>query len=54
MLDAAVAAGVTHLVGHEFRWATDRATVGRAIAEGMIGEPRFATFVSYVPIVADP
>ncbi len=54
MLDAAVAAGVTHLVGHEFRWATDRATVGRAIAEGMIGEPRFATFVSYVPMVADP
>ena len=30
MLDAAEHAGVTHLVGHEFRWATDRATVGRA------------------------
>jgi len=54
MLGAAERAGVTHLVGHEFRWATDRATVGRAIAEGRIGEPRFATFLSYVPLVADP
>ena len=47
-------ARVAHLVGHEFRWATERATVARAIADGMIGEPRFATFVSYVPMVADP
>jgi predicted dehydrogenase len=54
MLDAAATAGVTHLVGHEFRWASDRATVGRAIADGAIGEPRFATFVSFVPLVADP
>jgi predicted dehydrogenase len=54
MLEAATAAGVTHLVGHEFRWAVDRATVGRAISTGAIGEPRFATFVSYVPLVADP
>jgi predicted dehydrogenase len=54
MLDAATAARVTHLVGHEFRWAVDRATVGRAISTGAIGEPRFATFVSYVPLVADP
>jgi predicted dehydrogenase len=54
MLDAAEKAGVVHLVGHEFRWATDRATAGRAIADGRIGEPRFATFLSYVPLVADP
>jgi len=54
MLDAASEAGVTHLVGHEFRWAVDRATVGRAIASGAIGEPRFATFVSHVALVADP
>jgi len=54
MLDTAVAAGVCHLVGHEFRWASDRATVGRAIADGRIGEPRLATLVSYVPLVADP
>jgi len=54
MLDAAERAGVTHLVGHEFRWATERAVGGRAIESGAIGEPRFATFVSYVPLVADP
>ena len=54
MLAAAEAAGVTHLVGHEFRWAPERSVVGRAIADGAIGEPRFATFVQYVPLVADP
>jgi predicted dehydrogenase len=54
MLAAAEAAGVCHLVGHEFRWAVERSTVGRAISDGRIGEPRLATFVSYVPMVADP
>jgi predicted dehydrogenase len=54
MLAAAEAAGVCHLVGHEFRWASDRATVGRAIADGRIGAPRLATLVSYVPLVAAP
>jgi predicted dehydrogenase len=54
MLDAAERAGVTHLVGHEFRWAPERAVGGRAIEAGAIGRPRFATFVSYVPLVADP
>ncbi|MGQ0803713.1 MAG: Gfo/Idh/MocA family protein [Actinomycetota bacterium] len=54
MLRAADAAGVTHLVGHEFRWATDRAVAGRAIAEGAIGEPRLASFVQWLPLVADP
>ena len=53
MLAAAEAAGVTHLVGHEFRWATDRAVAGRAIAEGLIGEPRLASFVQWLPLVAD-
>jgi len=54
MLSAAQAAGVTNLVGHEFRWAPERACVGRAIAGGAIGTPRLATFVQYVPLVADP
>jgi predicted dehydrogenase len=54
MLEEAEAAGVTHLVGHEFRWATERAVVGRAIAEGLIGEPRFVSSVQYVPLAADP
>ena len=54
MLAAAEAAGVTHLVGHEFRFAPDRALAARLIADGAIGEPRLATFVQYVPMVADP
>jgi predicted dehydrogenase len=54
MLDAAMRAGVTHLVGHEFRWATDRAVVGRALRDGLIGEPRLFSLVQYVPLVADP
>ena len=54
MLVAAEDAGITHLVGHEFRWAADRAVVGRVIDDGAIGEPRLATFVQYVPLVADP
>ena len=54
MLDAAERAGVGHLVGHEFRWAPVRAVVGRAIAAGRIGEPRLASLVSIVGLVADP
>ncbi|TML58820.1 MAG: Gfo/Idh/MocA family oxidoreductase, partial [Actinobacteria bacterium] len=54
MLAAADQAGVVALVGHEFRWATERALAARAIASGAIGEPRLATFVSSVPLVADP
>jgi predicted dehydrogenase len=45
---------LTAMVGHEFRWATERAVLGRAIAAGLIGEPRFATIVQFVPLVADP
>jgi predicted dehydrogenase len=54
MLTAAETTGVTHLVGHEFRWAPERAVVGRAIHEGWIGVPRLVTLVQYVPLVADP
>ncbi len=54
MLDAAQRAGITHLVGHEFRWSPDRALVARAIADGVIGEPRLFSLVSFVPLAADP
>lgn len=54
MLDAAQRASVTHLVGNEFRWLPDRALVARAIAEGLIGEPRFITLANYNPLVANP
>lgn len=54
MLAAAEAAGVTHLIGNEFRWSPERAIIARAIAEGLIGEPRLLTLVSTMPLVADP
>ncbi|MBO9526467.1 MAG: Gfo/Idh/MocA family oxidoreductase [Sphingobium yanoikuyae] len=54
MLAAAEQAGVTHLIGNEFRWAPDRAMIGRAIASGLIGDPRYVTLSSILPIVADP
>jgi predicted dehydrogenase len=53
MLAAARTAGVAHLVGHEFRWSPDRAVVARAIAAGLIGEPRTFALVGFVPLVAD-
>jgi len=53
MLASATRAEVTHLVGHEFRWAPDRALVARAMGRGMIGEPKTFSLVQYVPLVAD-
>jgi len=54
MLDAAEAAGVVHLLGTEFRFATSQALVARLIAEGAIGEPRLATYLLLMPLLADP
>ena len=54
MLDAAEAAGVVHMIAHEFRWLADRALFGRAIADGLIGEPRFLVLDQFIPFCADP
>jgi predicted dehydrogenase len=54
MLDAAGAAGVVHLLGTEFRWATGQALMKRVVADGTIGEPRLATFLLHMPLLADP
>ena len=54
LLDAAERAGVMHLIGFEFRWQPERAVIARAIADGLIGEPRFLTLNSYMSLVADP
>lgn len=54
MLEVARAAGVVHLVGTEFRFATGQAVATRAIREGRIGEPRIATFNFMAPLLADP
>jgi len=52
MLQAAERAGITHLIGHQFRWQPERAIVARAINDGLIGEPRLLTLTSYLPLVA--
>jgi predicted dehydrogenase len=52
MLEVAERAGVTHLVGHEFRWSPERALVARAINEGLIGQPKFVSLVQYAPLLA--
>ncbi len=54
MLAAARAAGVVHLLGTEFRWDPGQATLARTIRAGAIGEPRLATVVLQVPVLAAP
>jgi predicted dehydrogenase len=54
MLEAAEKAGIVHLLGTEFRWSTSQALATRAVREGMIGEPRLATYIMNVPVLADP
>jgi len=54
MFEAAEAAGVVHLLGTEFRWATGQASMARVVARGEIGEPRLATFLLHIPMLADP
>jgi predicted dehydrogenase len=53
LLRAAQEAGVVHMVGTEFRWATGQALAARLIREGAIGEPRLATLLLHVPMLAD-
>jgi predicted dehydrogenase len=54
MLEAAERAGVAHVIGNEFRWLPERAMVARVIAEGLIGEPRLATFTQYLEYLNSP
>lgn len=54
LVAAADRAGVVALVGHQWRWMPDRALFGRAIAEGLIGTPRFLAIDQFIPFCADP
>jgi predicted dehydrogenase len=54
VLAAAEAAGIVHLIGTEFRWDAGQATLARTIRSGAIGEPRLATVLMIVPMLADP
>jgi predicted dehydrogenase len=52
ILAAAKRAGVVHAVGNEFRFVPARAGMARVIADGLIGEPRFANFTQISGYVA--
>jgi predicted dehydrogenase len=49
---AAERAGVVHLLGCEFRYGSAQALVTRLVADGAIGEPRLATFLLHIPLLA--
>lgn len=54
MLAAAERAGVVHLLGTEFRFATGQAHLTRAIGQGVIGSPQLAVFMLQIPSLTDP
>jgi predicted dehydrogenase len=54
MHEAAEAAGVVHLLGTEFRFATGQALLTRTVKGGAVGEPRLGLFVLHIPTLSDP
>ena len=54
MLEAAERAGVVHVLGVEFRFATAHELLRRTIASGAIGTPRQALFAWLVPFLSHP
>ena len=53
MLDAAEDAGLVHLLGCEFRFDAGQALLARCVRQGMVGDPRLATFLLHVPLLVD-
>ena len=54
VLAAAERAGIVHLLGTEFRFDAGQALLAEAVASGLIGAPRMATWLMHVPMLADP
>ncbi len=54
LLAAAERAGIVHLLGTEFRFAPGQALLTRVVLGGAVGEPRLATFLLHIPLLADP
>lgn len=52
LLAAAEGTGVVHLLGTEFRFAPGRVLFARAIHDGLIGDPKLATFLLHIPLLA--
>lgn len=54
MLAAAERAGVVHMMGNQFRMNPERVLMARAIAQGLIGEPRLVSITQFTGLAADP
>jgi predicted dehydrogenase len=54
VLRAAQSAGIVHLLGTEFRFDAGQALLARAVADGLVGAPRMATWIMHVPVLVDP
>ncbi len=54
LCEAAKRAGVVALVGTEFRFDAGQAMLARTVASGAIGEPRLATVLLHVGVLAAP
>ena len=52
LLAAAQDAGVVHMLGTEFRFASGQALLTRVVRGGAIGEPRLAMFLLHIPLLA--
>ena len=52
LVEAAERAGVTALVGHEFRFVRERVTLLHAIADGLIGQPMLTTLLGHADFLA--
>jgi predicted dehydrogenase len=53
LLDAAQRAGIVHLLGAEMRFTPGQALLARVVHSGAIGDPRHASFVMHIPLLAD-
>jgi predicted dehydrogenase len=54
LVDEVAKAGVVALLGTEFRFDAGQAALARAVQDGAIGEPRLATLLLHVGVLADP
>jgi len=53
VLAAAEAAGIVHVMGTEFRYDAGQALLARAVTDGAVGQPRMATWLMHVPVLAE-
>ena len=53
ILDAANKAGIVHVLGNQMRARPERIVGAQAIADGLIGEPRYLTFVQHTNLLSN-